>query len=94
MTLKRPTTPQLPVYDLIEDPLDDIYSVSILTGEAAGFVFKYRQVQFIPEGGQLRIKFNYCVVANPDSLTSDVLVPIMSLILDDILQAESQELNG
>ena len=80
------TQPPLPIYQLIEDPLDDIYSVSIQSGECAGLVFKFREVRFVPEADELRVKFNYTVVSNPDRLTSAQATPIMGVILDDIIK--------
>lgn len=86
MISKLRTQPPLPIYQLIEDPLDDIYSVSIQSGECAGLVFKFRDVKFIPEPDELKVKFNYTVVSNPGRLTAAQATPIMGVILDDIIK--------
>jgi hypothetical protein len=91
MTSSLRTPPQLPIYQLIEDPLDDIYSVSIQSGDCAGLVFKFRQVRFVPENDQLKVKFNYSVVSNPNLLTAAQATPIMGVILDDIIK---NDING
>jgi hypothetical protein len=88
VTSKLRTRPPLPTYLLIEDPLDDIYSVSIQSGTCAGLVFKFRQVRFVPEGSELQVKFNYSVVSNPNQLTAAQATPIMGVILDDILKKD------
>lgn len=64
----------------------------ITSGDAAGVVYRYGRVMFEENKlhDNLTIKFGYQVIRNPGQLTDAVLVPIMSSILNDILQKESR----
>jgi hypothetical protein len=83
-TKKQPT----PTYSFIEDNIDDITHIVINDGLAAGVVFRYGKVRFLP-GEMLRVSFDYKIVRNPDLLTDDTIKPIIVSILDDILVKES-----
>jgi hypothetical protein len=90
MTFRPLTKQPAPAYQLIEDPADDIYNVTILDGLAAGFVYRYGRVMFNELEGQLKINFTYDVIYNPGRLTQQQILPIISVILDDILKKEQQ----
>lgn len=87
MTISSLNTPtRIPTYKLIEDPLDDIWNIAILDGDASGLVYRYTNVGFVEETDRLRVRYNYQIVHNPTELTDIELRPIMSVILDEILK--------
>lgn len=81
-----------PAYQLIEDPADDIYNVTIVDGPAAGFIYRYGKVGFQEVNNELKINYTYDVIYNPGRLTLEQVQPIISIVLDDILKKEHQAL--
>ena len=92
MTLRTRTATSIPTYEFIEDPIDDTTHIVITSGEAAGVVYRYGRVMFEENklDDHLNIKFGYQLIRNPDQLTSETILPIISEILRDILEKEAR----
>ena len=92
MISKKRTAISLPTYEFIEDPIDDTTHIVITSGEAAGVVYRYGRVVFEENkiDDYLNIKFGYQVIRNPNQLTSDTILPIITEVLRDILHKEAR----
>lgn len=88
MKSKLHMTQPIPTYEFIEDHINDTTHIHIISGTAAGVVFRYGRVRFEEIAGHLNVRFGYELIRNPNLLTDDTVKPIIIGILNNILIEE------